>query len=455
MKARLLYAIIAVMILCVLFVGCATEDTTAKEVTTTERPVSMVEALNEIGFGADFSQSDLAALLKEATYQGKTLLDQGMWLNADDAFGGGAYFSFDGVASAENWYQRRENEPYADYTNSLTLLTEVEGITIPCGIRFGDRIAEVLSKLGIRFDLDGLSSEEETAGVITLKEEDSEAVKQRLTLTKVSLLPEGASKPDDMLYVLTFSEVYDAPYGPSTQKITRSVILYFGLGEAKLKKIVFRSDAVLPTASQTQPSKGEDADGGATVSKTLSAFLDREGFVPPVTQSLFVDSMKKYTYEGKTMLDVNGGWFVDGEYGGGLICNGDLFGFTNMAKYETLTNDMYTSVALDGLLLPFDIEFSDTLTDILHKMGLVEDGSFADRELTTFLSDSDFDLILYQNTAENEEKTYKLVYHDRYQAYLNDGRQVDINRQIEFRFDAADMLCHIAMQIEQKNSVLS
>ncbi|MBR2986777.1 MAG: hypothetical protein IKC63_02030 [Clostridia bacterium] len=246
-RVKLLWITVAIVLLVLTLISCGENNAdgeTSEE--TTEHPVPIATVLDEIGLGADFSQSDLHTLLERATYEGKSLFDQGMWLNADDVLGGGASFHFENVLYAKNWYQRRENEAYADYTNLLILNTEVEGIAVPCGIEFDDGIAKVLKKLGFRLDLDDFSSDQGTPGIMTLSSEDADGVTRSYTLTKVSLMPEGPSKPKDMQYILSYTELYDAPYGTSTQKITRGMRLYFDLKKAELVEIRLYCDAVLP-----------------------------------------------------------------------------------------------------------------------------------------------------------------------------------------------------------------
>jgi len=118
-------------------------------------------------------------------------------------------------------------------------------------------------------------------------------------------------------------------------------------------------------------------------------FLDNENFVPEVGQGDFVDQLANYSYEGQSLSELLNGYFYDGANGGGYKAGyalpnpgryggyyGVRFGMENDFRVDEnqgvaiYTNQFYTSLALEGLQLPYGIEFTDDLSSVLSKVGI-------------------------------------------------------------------------------------
>lgn len=105
----------------------------------------------------------------------------------------------------------------------------------------------------------------------------------------------------------------------------------------------------------------------------FSDFLDREGFVKGMSQGQLLDLAEKYA-EGLDPSIVPVYCHYDGEYGGGCMASGELFGYTNDYHSEDgkvrYANSLYTAVEIKGLALPGGITFDDSVGDALEKLGI-------------------------------------------------------------------------------------
>lgn len=109
---------------------------------------------------------------------------------------------------------------------------------------------------------------------------------------------------------------------------------------------------------------------------TFTEFLDREGFVPGMSQGNLLGLSEKYS-EGLDESQIPAFYHYDGPYGGGCRGGGEIFGFTNdyhaekgKVRYE---NSLYTKAELKNLSLPYGITFGDSIGDALEKMGIDRD----------------------------------------------------------------------------------
>lgn len=183
----------------------------------------------------------------------------------------------------------------------------------------------------------------------------------------------------------------------------------------------------------------------------FSEFLDREKLDHSMSQSAFCDRIERYTYEGKTILKTNGGFFFDGVGGGGLAAHGDLFGFENRAEFSDYTNELYTRVPLDGLVLPFEIAFADTLTTVLEKVGYTETFWLPENGEIVLVSNERSTLSLLKTTYEEAlaavKGRYELIYAETYRIVRQDGRKADVTRQITFGFDENQSFSYFHIRI--------
>ena len=105
----------------------------------------------------------------------------------------------------------------------------------------------------------------------------------------------------------------------------------------------------------------------------FSDFLDREGFVKGMSQGTLLDIAEKYSKDlDPSIVPVY--CHYDGEFGGGCMASGELFGYTNDYHSKDgkvrYANSLYTAVEIKGLTLPGGITFDDSVGDALEKLGI-------------------------------------------------------------------------------------
>lgn len=191
----------------------------------------------------------------------------------------------------------------------------------------------------------------------------------------------------------------------------------------------------------------------------FSEYIDSENFVPGINQGDFLEQMGKYKYNGEAITDIIGGFHYDGLSGGGYMTSGGLFGFKNDytaesgSKYAVYKNEFHTSVALDGLTLPNEISFEDTLVDIFEKLGIeyndfVPDGqtqgeASAYGEMTLYTDEASslkIKRLPKKDSEHSQEKHYEYVlsYTEIYQGEFRDGKKEIITRSISFSFESEE-----------------
>ena len=191
----------------------------------------------------------------------------------------------------------------------------------------------------------------------------------------------------------------------------------------------------------------------------FSEYIDSENFVPGINQGDFLEQMGKYKYNGEAITDIISGFHYDGLLGGGYMTSGGLFGFKNDytaesgSKYAVYKNEFHTSVALDGLTLPNEISFEDTLVDIFEKLGIeyndfVPDGqtqgeASAYGEMTLYTDEASslkIKRLPKKDSEHSQEKHYEYVlsYTEIYQGEFRDGKKEIITRSISFSFENAE-----------------
>ena len=108
----------------------------------------------------------------------------------------------------------------------------------------------------------------------------------------------------------------------------------------------------------------------------FAKFLDREGFVKGMSQGQLLDLAQKYS-EGLDPSIVPVFCHYDGEFGGGCMANGELFGYENdyynnegKVRYS---NSFYAAVEIETLVLPYGIKYGDVIGDVLEKLAIDRD----------------------------------------------------------------------------------
>ena len=186
--------------------------------------------------------------------------------------------------------------------------------------------------------------------------------------------------------------------------------------------------------------------------EAFSEFLDNENFVTDLSQGDLIEQLGKYKYNGKKVTDVAIGANYDSEYGGGVTASADFFGYENYfyqtEKETKYSNSFYTMVALNGLKLPYGIDFEDNLSEVFQKLDIGKD------PYKNFVADADSktDMTLYTNgdvtlvfrdlkrtdAPVEYERPYELVYSETTSAVLSDGRTKTTQRTVKLAFHDKD-----------------
>ncbi|MBQ8416695.1 MAG: hypothetical protein IJX13_07370 [Clostridia bacterium] len=202
---------------------------------------------------------------------------------------------------------------------------------------------------------------------------------------------------------------------------------------------------------------------------TFTEYLDAIHFVPGLSQSDFRSQIEKYRFNGSAVTDIVAGMHYDGPMGGGWQATGELFGFYNdytveeNNKFANYSNSLCTTVPLDGLELPFEINFEDTLATALQKLevdldlqgGLVWDEDSA--EALTLYGDEHSSLQLLNCKSEGSTSArydYALKYTETYPSIRNDGRTADVTRYVSMLFSTVnDKIDLIEISVNERYQV--
>ena len=167
-------------------------------------------------------------------------------------------------------------------------------------------------------------------------------------------------------------------------------------------------------------------------------FLDNENFVPGVGQGDMIDHVGKYRYEDMPLsFYLSDGFFYDSESGGGYRCQDIDFGVKNDFRVDegqrvaTYTNSFYTRKPLEGLQLPYGIDFTDNLDSVLSKIGIVK--SAAELTEDVRLWQDGYREIEWQKGTKNYE-TGTLRFTQEYGIAMEDGRPCKVVRIVYFSF---------------------
>lgn len=201
---------------------------------------------------------------------------------------------------------------------------------------------------------------------------------------------------------------------------------------------------------------------------SFSEFLDNENFVARLSQSGLFEQMEKYAYEGEKITDVIHGEFYDGPFGGGFVASGELFGYKNDfygdGGNNKYSNSFYTHVVLDGLRLPYGINFNDTLTETFEKIGIETDpydgfvgDSGSDTAMT--LLEGDSSTLIFRDLKRTKEPVdyenpYELIFKETGLLSLDDGRIDTVERTVLLSFadhggKENDALCYLSVSVEE------
>lgn len=233
---RIFAILLALTISFAFFTGCGVAQANLEAVAG-----KFSQYLDDINFVENLSQEDFVLQVMQCRYEGTSLdniLDEGV---RDDVWGyAGYYDGLDGggfrgdvvlgsrqesrmddtLVYFQNDYEVTEDEKYANYSNRFYTKVELEGLSLPCGTKFGDSLEKVFELMEIEPDL---YSDYMNHGESTLyKDKSSAFVFQNLKFSE-------DNAPYDMPYILTYTETYEfqdeGREEPTT--VDRTVVLGF------------------------------------------------------------------------------------------------------------------------------------------------------------------------------------------------------------------------------------
>ena len=182
-------------------------------------------------------------------------------------------------------------------------------------------------------------------------------------------------------------------------------------------------------------------------------YLDEISFVNGLSQASLLDLLATYEYNGKKLSSILPRCHYDTAYGGGCYGSNDLFGYyndytvTNDLVYWVYTNRFFTKVQIDGFVLPNEINFDYTLSDVLLSLNIDIDPAeaFADAQdaTVTIRSDGNSSLkltncLLLEESSKKSEYHYQLVYEESYSVEYKNGSDGTVTRYVEMSFTKDD-----------------
>ena len=186
----------------------------------------------------------------------------------------------------------------------------------------------------------------------------------------------------------------------------------------------------------------------------LSQYLGDINFVPGVSQSEFITMVEGYAYNGTAVTDIIAGVNYDGPKGGGWQVSDDLFGFyndytvTEDEKHANYSNRLRTKVPLNGLPLPYDVEFGDTLAEVFEIFGIELDphsdfspDKNSDTNMTLYSNGTA--ALVFQNLKLTKEPVdyelpFVLFYTEAHEIQQDGGKPIVADRVIRLSFDDSE-----------------
>ncbi|MBE6550515.1 MAG: hypothetical protein E7665_00130 [Ruminococcaceae bacterium] len=231
--------------------------------------------------------------------------------------------------------------------------------------------------------------------------------------------------------------------------------------------------SLLSLASCSQPHPTGSETGVLYISfdiEKLSDYLDELNFTAGVSQGEFISMTNQYSYNGKPIEETASGIHYDGDSGGGWSASCQLFDFYNSftvaddRKYSDYSNSLHTKVPLEGLTLPYGIDFDDTLTTALKKLGFNIDPSkdLAFDEGTPGImtlssgSDSSFelrDLSLVSESSASSSKGYELKYTQTQIPAEQSEKAPTVTRHIILSFAEGGALISFEVSVNERNAL--
>ena len=229
---------------------------------------------------------------------------------------------------------------------------------------------------------------------------------------------------------------------------------------------IFFSERITHTPIDTETDEPLETPNRHKILKYFSDYLTDIGFVAGLSQGNFISMVEQYKYNGTAVTDILAGLHYDGPHGGGWQATDKLFGFyndytvSNDEKTANYTNCIYTKTELEGLILPYDIKFTDTVKDIFDKIG-IESSAFEnftpDKNTDTVITlyDDGTSTLVFENLTESKapveyEPPCKIIYTET-NISENGGMPTTVNRTIRLCADSfdKDSLSRVEIKVEE------
>lgn len=191
----------------------------------------------------------------------------------------------------------------------------------------------------------------------------------------------------------------------------------------------------------------------------LAQFFVEENFVPGLSEWDMRSAIDQYSYQGKKISESVSGYYSCGDGVACLDANGDLFGYSNryIRSQDTnvvdYTNLFYSKVPLDGLTLPLEIAFGDSLETVCKKMGLSEDcreGLVSGEKKSLYQNGQVTVTLLYDEAAKESSSVYSYVleYQKVYESTRASGTPVTVTETMKFSFEGeGDPLAYFYVEV--------
>ena len=188
-------------------------------------------------------------------------------------------------------------------------------------------------------------------------------------------------------------------------------------------------------------------------------YLESLHFVFGMSQSEFLDLMKTYTYDGKSIAEMNYYHYDMANGGCGCAGYGPFYDFCNDyavsedEQYVTYSNRINTRVKLGGMDLPNGIEFQDTVATVFRKLGAEEAlaRAFMEEEEATLTVWSDegssLQLINCKKATEAPRYDWILEYSESYEVTYESGRVSAVVRRVTMSFNGDGRLADFGVSV--------
>lgn len=224
------------------------------------------------------------------------------------------------------------------------------------------------------------------------------------------------------------------------------------------------SDSAVVELPETTVEGKLNSDKTLSLLDSLSEYLTNEGYTD-TDQEALTAIVSKYSYQGTSLPELYPAAVYEGTDNSGGMSGGDgTIGYRHHFSYpesgkSVRYNNFCTQVPLEGMVLPFEISFEDTVSDVLKKLGLdFSPDYFApddprNRMKATLLTLEESSLVFYNyhysDLADYEDK-YALLFKDIYYFVRWDGAKFPYTRELSLYFDDSGKLCRVLMQISSR-----